>query len=57
MGTLTGTLTTKQKEKKPYTLSASNVLRVAEQAAAAARRAVAEREETGDTPPRRRRKG
>ena len=55
--TSTGTLTTKQKEKKPYTLSASNVLRVAERAAAAARRAVAEREETGDTPPRRRRKG
>ena len=57
-GTSTGTTgTTKQKEKKPYTLSASNVLRVAEQAAAAARRAVAEREETGSTPPRRRRKG
>jgi hypothetical protein len=58
-GTSTGTSTgtTKQKEKKPYTLSASNVLRVAEQAAAAARRAVAEREETGTTPPRRRRKG
>ena len=45
-----------KKRKKPYTLSASNVLRVAKQAAAAARRAWrAEREVTGRAVSKRRR--